>query len=93
MPKSIEKREKLTLKANQRKENYENNIKVEISLISKIYSRVPQMLQTKIDQNRVTFGNFVPKCYKNVTFRNMGIFFETFRNKDIGFVTFRNIDF
>ena len=71
MPKSIEKREKLTLKANQRKENYENNIKVEISLISKIYSRVPQMLQTKIDQNRVTFGNFVPKCYKNETFRNV----------------------
>ena len=46
MPKSIEKREKLTLKANQRKENYENNIKVEISLISKIYSRVPVLIRT-----------------------------------------------
>ena len=25
-----------------------------------LYSRVPQMLQKKISQNRVTFGNFVP---------------------------------
>ena len=25
----------------------------------------------KIDQNRVTFGNFVPKCYKNETFQNV----------------------